>query len=217
MTPRFISEQDEDDLFVFYILFPRCFSFMCCVYASVSRLFEIIMNKSLKKFLETNFEIDSWVFGPASRSICLQSLIPCLNLIKSTEQGRQIASNQIRVCSQNFVASLLCLSAILNCLLCAIYDQHENIEYLKLVETYNMIFTTIFFAGSINQFLILVFEREFLSMWGLYTCAVYVVLCIALGFYNAFSESRVTDYIQGYTVATYASNEDNEQIDTTLV
>ena len=211
MTPEFISEQDGDNSLDFHIFLPRFFSLLWFYFASVVRLFEFLRNSSRENIPSANYEINSWVFGSASRSICLQSLIPCLNLIKSTEQGRQIASNQIRVCSQNLVISLFYIPAILNCLLFAIYDFHENIEYLKLVVTCNMVFTTIFFAVSINQFLIMAFEREFLSVWGFYTCTVYAVLCIALGFYSAFSGSRVMDYV----VATYALNEDNEQIDIT--
>ena len=213
MTPGFISQQDDADLHFFHIFLPRCFSFICCAYASVSRLFETIVNSLQENVLAANFEIDSWVFGPASRSICLQSLMPCLNLIKSTEQGRQIASNQIRVCSQNFVVSLFCIPAILNCLLSAIYDHRENIEYLKSVVTCNMILSIISFVVSINQFLILIFEIEYLTLWGVYLCAFYIFIGIALGIRNAISGARLMDYI----IFIYALNEDNERRETTRV
>ena len=213
MTPEFISEQDGDNSLDFHIFLPRCFSLLWFYFASVVRLFEFLRNSSRENIPSANYEINSWVFGSASRSICLQSLIPCLNLVKSTEQGRQIASNQIRVCSQNFVASFLCLSAILNCLLSAIYDQHENIEYLKSVVTCNIILSIISFVISINQFLILVFEIEYLTLWGVYLCAFYIFIGIALGIRNAVSGARVMDYI----VFTYLFNEENEQIETTRI
>ena len=213
MTPRFISERDEEGLYFFHIFLPRSYSLIWCCCASVCRLLEALINKLSKKIPTTNFEIDSWVFRPGLRTICLQSLIPCLNLIKSTEQGRQITSNQIRACSQNFAISLFCMPAIINCLLPDIHDHHENIEYLKSVVTCNVILSTIFFTVSINQFLILVFEREYLTLWGAYLCAFYIVIGIALGIRNAVSGDRVMDHI----VATYALNEDNEQIETTRI